>query len=153
MAQRNVEWYSVQTKTAALCEMVQRNVEWYSIHTNGVALRRIALQKIRRSSWTLNCLTLYKIFRCCSESSSLLVRDVKAMSPKPPKLQTEQRSAGGMTSSNVKLARNYHMVYSLCWKVFTSPCRKAEPIRSFSVSLSSFFPADIAFIRCRSWKY
>ena len=50
MAQRNVEWYSVQTKTAALCEMVQRNVEWYSIHTNGVALRRIALQKIRRSS-------------------------------------------------------------------------------------------------------
>ena len=50
MAQRNVEWYSVQTKIAALCEMVQRNVEWYSVHTNGVALRRIALQKIRRSS-------------------------------------------------------------------------------------------------------
>ena len=50
MAQRNVEWYSVQKKIAALCEMVQRNVEWYSVHTNGVALRRIALQKIRRSS-------------------------------------------------------------------------------------------------------
>ena len=33
----------------ALREMAQRNVEWYSINTNSVALGRIALQNIRRS--------------------------------------------------------------------------------------------------------
>ena len=44
MAQRNIEWYSVHTSSAALREMARRNVEWYSAHTNGVALRRIALQ-------------------------------------------------------------------------------------------------------------
>ena len=93
MAQRNVEWYSVHTNSVALCEMAQRNVEWYSVHTNGVVLRRIALQNIRRSSSTLNCLALHEIFRCCGESSSLLVRDVKATSPKPPKIQTANGTA------------------------------------------------------------
>ena len=62
---------------AALREMAQRNVEWYSVHTNGVALRRIALQNIRRSVGTLNCLALLEIFRCCGESSSLLVQKSK----------------------------------------------------------------------------
>ena len=54
--------------------MTQRNVEWYSVHTNGVALRQIALQDIRRSVGTLNCLALHEIFRYCGESSSLLVQ-------------------------------------------------------------------------------
>ena len=70
---RNVEWYSVHTNSVALREMAQRNVEWYSVDTNGVALGRIALWNIRRSIWTLNCLVLLKIFRCCGDSSSLLV--------------------------------------------------------------------------------
>ena len=93
MVQRNVEWYSVHTNGVALREMVQRNVEWYSVHTNGVtlgemaqrkvewssiytnsvALGRIALQNIRRFIWVLNCLVFLEIFRCCGESSSLLV--------------------------------------------------------------------------------
>ena len=71
MAKRNVEWYSAHTNSVALREMAQRNVEWYSVDTNGVALGRIALRNIRR--WTLNCLVLLEIFRCCGESSSLLV--------------------------------------------------------------------------------
>ena len=33
MAQRNVEWYSVNTNGVALREMAQRNGEWYSVHT------------------------------------------------------------------------------------------------------------------------
>ena len=73
MTQRNVEWYSAHTNSVALREMAQRNVEWYSVDTNGVALGRIALWNIRRSIWTLNCLVLLEIFRCCGESSSLLV--------------------------------------------------------------------------------
>ena len=73
MAQRYVEWYSVHTNSVALREIAQRNAEWYSVQTNGVALRRIALQNIRRSISTLNCLVLHEIFRCCGESSSLLV--------------------------------------------------------------------------------
>ena len=52
----------------------------------------------------------------------------------------EQRSAGGMTSSNVKIgAKLSHGVLAVL-----------KSLPSFSVSLSSFFPADIAFIRCRS---
>ena len=77
MTQRNVERYIVHTNSVALREMAQRNVEWYSVHTNGVALRRIALQNIRRSVGTLNCLALLEIFRCCGESSSLLVQKSK----------------------------------------------------------------------------
>ena len=73
MVQRNVEWYSLHTNSVALREMAQRNVEWYSVDTNGVALGRIALWNIRRSIWTLNCLVLLEMFRCCGESSSLLV--------------------------------------------------------------------------------
>ena len=41
MAQRIVEWYSVNTNGIALREMAQRNVEWYSVHKNGVELREI----------------------------------------------------------------------------------------------------------------
>ena len=54
--------------------MAQRYVEWYSVHKNSVALRRIALESIRRSSWALNCLAWHEIFRCCDESSSLILR-------------------------------------------------------------------------------
>ena len=106
MAQRNVEWYSVHTNSVALREMAQRNVEWYSVHTNGVALRRIALQNIRRSSSTLNCLALHEIFRCCGESSSLLVawREgylAETTKNTNPKLNSDLLE--GMTSSNVEI--------------------------------------------------
>ena len=39
----------LSTNSVALREMAQRNVEWYSVDTNSVALGRIALQNIRRS--------------------------------------------------------------------------------------------------------
>ena len=65
MAQHYIEWYSVHTNSVALREMAWRNVEWYSLHTS--------LQNIRRSNWTLNRLVLHEIFRCCGESSSLLM--------------------------------------------------------------------------------
>ena len=93
MAQRNVEWYSVHTNSVALCEMAQRNVEWYSVHTNGVVLRRIALQNIRRSSSTLNYLALHEIFDVVANRRAFSWRDVKAISPKPPKIQTANGTA------------------------------------------------------------
>ena len=39
----------LSTNSVALREMAQRNVEWYSVDTNSVALCRIALQNIRLS--------------------------------------------------------------------------------------------------------
>ena len=66
--------------------MVQRTHKWCRVAWNGLALCRITLQNIRRSIWTLNCLALHEIFRCCGESSSLLV--AWRVSPKPPKIQT-----------------------------------------------------------------
>ena len=96
MGQRNGEWYSVHTNGVALREMAQRNVEWfremarrnvawYSVHTS--------LQNIRRSSWTLNCLALHKISRCCGELSSLFMA-WRARNHQKYKPQIEQRSAG-----------------------------------------------------------
>ena len=76
MAQRNVEWFR---------EMARRNVAWYSVHTS--------LQNIRRSSWTLNCLALHKISRCCGELSSLFMA-WRARNHQKYKPQIEQRSAG-----------------------------------------------------------
>ena len=84
MAQRNVEWYSVHTNSLALPEMA---------HTNGVALRRIALQNIRRSSSTLNYLALHEIFDVVANRRAFSWRDVKAISPKPPKIQTANVTA------------------------------------------------------------
>ena len=158
-------WYSVHTNSVALCEMAQRNVEWYSVDTNSVALGRIALQNIRRYIWTLNCLVLLKIFRCCGESSSLLVawREGHAIpllamlscswslshlcicwsirhpcifggdgrqgiSPKPPKIQTANGTAI-CWGHDVIECEDWHE--TITWRsiVFTSLCRKAEPIR------------------------
>ena len=145
MAQRNVEWYSVHTNSVALREMAQRNFEWYSVDTNSVALCRIALQNIRRSIWTLNSLALHEIFRCRGESSSLLVgfgQVAFSLRHQKCKPQMEQRFAGGHDVIECEDE-------SITWcKSLTSSCRKAEPIRW----VSPFFPADIAFIRCRSWK-
>ena len=76
MVQRNVEWFR---------EMARRNVAWYSVHTS--------LQNIRRSSWTLNCLALHKISRCCGELSSLFMA-WRARNHQKYKPQIEQRSAG-----------------------------------------------------------
>ena len=76
MVQRNVEWFR---------EMARRNVAWYSVHTS--------LQNIRRSSWTLNCLALHKISRCCGEFSSLFMA-WRARNHQKYKPQIEQRSAG-----------------------------------------------------------
>ena len=73
MVQRNVEWFR---------EMARR---WYSVHTS--------LQNIRRSSWTLNCLALHKISRCCGELSSLFMA-WRARNHQKYKPQIEQRSAG-----------------------------------------------------------
>ena len=105
MAQRSVEWYSVHTNGVALREMAQRNVEWYSVDTNSVALGRIALQNIRRSIWTLNCLVLLEIFRCCGESSSLLVawrEGYLAETTKSTNRKWNSDLLGGTTSSNAK---------------------------------------------------
>ena len=65
--------------------MARRNVAWYSVHTS--------LQNIRRSSWTLNCLALHKISRCCGELSSLFMA-WRARNHQKYKPQIEQRSAG-----------------------------------------------------------
>ena len=147
IAQRNVEWYSVRLNSIALREMAQRNVEWYSVYTNGVALCRIALQNIRRSIWTLNSLALHEIFRCCGESSCLLVgfgQMAFTSRHQKCKLQMEQWSAGGMTSSNVKtVAKPSHGV-----RVLLRLAVKQSQFGEFLL----LFPADIAFIRCRSWK-
>ena len=37
------------TNGVGLREMAQRNVEWHSVDTNSVALGRVALQNIKRS--------------------------------------------------------------------------------------------------------
>ena len=165
LVQRNVEWYSVHTNGVALREMAQRNVEWYSVDTNSVAFGRIALQNIRR--WTLNFLVLLEIFRCCGEpSSNFFIRYAfLQLIPKPslylliyftslyfwwwrpPRLsrrnhqkykpRMEQRSAGGMTSSNVKTAAKLsHGVVAVMNSLhFALPLSRAN-----SVSFSSFFP-------------
>ena len=76
------------------------------VHTNDVALRRIALQNIRRSSWTLNWLALHEIFRCCGESSSLIVawrEGYLAETAKNTNCKGNDDLLGGMTSSNVKI--------------------------------------------------
>ena len=121
----------------ALRKMAQRNVEWYSVHTNGVVLCRIALQSITRSSSTSNCLAVHEIFRCCGKSSSLLVAWRKGY------LAETTKSTNRKWNSDLLEAWRQRLVWSLCLTGFTSPCRKAEPIRNFSVSFSSFFPADI----------
>ena len=96
------------------------------VHTNDVALRRIALQNIRRSSWTLNCLALHEIFRCCGESSSLIVawrEGYLAETTENTNCKGNDDLLGGMTSSNVKIgAKPSH------GGVFTSLCRFYLPI-------------------------
>ena len=86
--------------------MAQRYVRWCSVHTNGVTLRRIALQNIRRSSCTLNCLALHEIFRCRSESSSLLVAWREGYLAETTRNKNRKWNSDlleGMTSSNVKI--------------------------------------------------
>ena len=61
-------------------------------------------------------------------------RDVKAISPKPPKVPTANETAIYWRHDVI------NMVWSLRSTGFTSPCRKAEPIRNFSVSFFLFFP-------------
>ena len=117
MAQRNVEWYGVHTNGVELREMAQRNVEWYSVHTNGEALCRITLQNIRRSIWTLYCLAIHEIFRCCGESSSLFVawrEGYLAETTKNINRQWNSDLLGGMRSSNVKTVAKPSL-QSLSW--------------------------------------
>ena len=113
MAQRNVEWYSVHTNGVELHEMAQRNVEWYSVHTNGAASCRITLQNIRRSIWTLNFLALCEIFRCCGESSSLLVawnEGYLAETTKNTNRKWNSDLLGAWRHRMRRLPRNHHMV-------------------------------------------
>ena len=83
--------------------MAQRNVEWYSVDTYGVAL-------------CVRCLAdLFDIL------VFLVVTAAKAISPKPPKIQTANGTA-------------------ICWGYDVQ----------FVKFLLFFSPTDTAFIRCRS---
>ena len=142
-----VEGYSVHTNNVALREMALRNVEWYRVDTNGVALCRIASQNIRRSSWKLNCLALYEIFRCCGQLSSLFWAWREGYLDETTKNTNRKWNSsllGGKTS-----AKPSHSVIAM----FKSLHFALPQSRGNSVSFSSlFFRAAIAFIRCRSWK-
>ena len=150
MAQRNVEWYSVHTNGVELHEMAQRNVEWYSVHTNGAASCRITLQNIRRSIWTLNFLALCEIFRCCGESSSLLVAWHEGYLA-----ETTKNTANGTAirwGHDVIECDGCRETITWCSRcVEESSLRLAVKQSQFSEFLL-FSPADISFIRCRSRK-
>ena len=108
----------------AYTQTVQCYVEQLCRASHALAQRQIAQQYMKYFDVVANR-------RACSW------HDVKAISPKPPKVPTANETAiyWRHDVSN--------MVWSLRLTGFTSPCRKAEPIRNFSVSFSSFFPADI----------
>ena len=128
MVQRNVEWFR---------EMARRNVAWYSVHTS--------LQNIRRSSWTLNCLALHKISRCCGELSSLFMA-WRARNHQKYKPQIEQRSAGrhDVIESEVwkcSFYRSLHALVSLNMFIVLSrvmtwiKCRLSSSIFFFGLTL------------------
>ena len=87
--------------------------------TEAQPLTQIALQNIKRSSSTLNCLALHEIFQCCGESSSLLVawrEGYLAETTKNTNRKWDGDLLGGMTSSNVKIgAKPLHRVVAV-WK-------------------------------------
>ena len=128
MVQRNVEWFR---------EMARRNVAWYSVHTS--------LQNIRRSNWTLNCLALHKISRCCGELSSLFMA-WRARNHQKYKPQIEQRSAGmhDVIKSEVwkcSFYRSLHALVSLNMFIVLSrvmtwiKCRLSSSIFLFGLTL------------------
>ena len=92
-----------------------------------------------------------KYFDVVANRRACLRRDVKAISPKPPELQTANGTAI-YWGHDVIECKHRRVTISWCSSCVedSSLRRKAEPIRTFSVSLSSFFPTYIAFIRCRS---
>ena len=51
--QSNVEWFSVNTRSAAFREIDQSNVEWFSVQTSGVAFREIGL----KANYHIRCLS------------------------------------------------------------------------------------------------
>ena len=132
--------------------MAQRYVGWCSVHTNGVTLRRIALQNIRRSSCTLNCLALHEIFRCRGESSSLLVAWREGYLAETTRNKNRKWNSDlleGMTSSNVKI--DAKPLCTWCSRCFEESSLRLVVKQSQFVTfwyVLFFSPGDIAIIRC-----
>ena len=135
--------------------MAQRYVRWCSVHTYGVTLRRIALQNIRRSSCTLNCLALHEIFRCRSESSSLLVAWCEGYLAETNRNKNRKWNSDlleGMTSSNVKI--DAKLLCTWCSRCFEESSLRLVVKQSQFVTfwyVLFFSPGDIAIIRCCSF--
>ena len=116
--------------------MAQRNIEWFSVHTNGVALRQIALQNIRRSSWTLNCLALHEIFRCYGKSSSLLVAGRDWCAKNSVCNTGDPRSSCEM----IILHNNSHGgIIRVCMRIFTTVLRNKAIRQILNKNTSPYF--------------
>ena len=135
--------------------MARRYVRWCSVHTNGVTLRRIALQNIRRSSCTLNCLALHEIFRFRGESSSLLVAWRESYLAETTRNKNRKWNSDlleGMTSSNVKI--DAKPLCTWCSRCFEESSLRLVVKQSQFVTfwyVLFFSPGDIAIIRCCSF--
>ena len=153
MVQRTHKWCSVMSNSFAEHQTLYLNIKLLSITWNISMLWRIVvawreghaipLLAMLSCSWSLSHLCIcWSIRHPCIFGGD----GRQGISPKPPKIQT----ANGTVicwGHDVIECEDCRETVTWC-KSLTSPCRKAEPIRW----VSPFFPADIAFIRCRSWK-
>ena len=95
-----------------------------------------------------------KYFDVVANRRACLWRDVKTISPKPPKKQTARQTANGTAicwGHDVIECEDCRETITWCSRcVEESSLRLAVKQSQFGNSFSYFFLADTAFIRCRS---